>query len=53
MKYTLALASALTLAASAFAAEPSKTSPDLTQDRLVNRNLTYNLGALKQNLSRA
>ena len=34
-----------TIAASAFAAEPAKTPPDLTQDRLLNRNLTYNLGA--------
>ncbi len=34
-----------TIAASAFAAEPPKTPPDLTQDRLLNRNLTYNLGA--------
>ena len=28
-----------------FAAEPNKTPPDLTQDRSVNRELTYNLGA--------
>jgi hypothetical protein len=27
------------------AAEPSKNPPDLTQDRSVNRELTYNLGA--------
>ncbi len=27
------------------AAEPNKTPPDLTQDRSVNRELTYNLGA--------
>ena len=27
------------------AAEPSKTPPDLTQDRAVDRELTYNLGA--------
>lgn len=27
------------------AAEPSKTPPDLTQDRKVDRELTYNLGA--------
>ncbi len=28
-----------------FAAEPSKTQPDLTQDRAVDRERTYNLGA--------
>ncbi len=28
-----------------FAAEPSKTPPDLTQDRAVDRERTYNLGA--------
>ena len=27
------------------AAEPSKTPPDLTQDRAVDRERTYNLGA--------
>ncbi len=30
---------------SAFAAEPPKTPPDLTQDSAVDRKLTYNLGA--------
>ena len=33
------------LTASAFAAEPRKSPPDLTQDSAVDRKLTYNLGA--------
>ncbi len=39
------LAASLLLAASAFAAEPPKTAPDLTQDQSVDRKLTYNLGS--------
>src|SRR4051812_49081756 len=35
----------LMVSASAFAAEPPKTPPDLTKDNTVDRKLTYNLGA--------
>ncbi len=39
------LAASVLLTASALAAEPPKTPPDLTQDSAVDRKLTYNLGA--------
>ena len=33
------------IASQMMAAEPPKTPPDLTQDRSVDRKLTYNLGS--------
>ena len=45
MKIHRLLAALLALTASAFSAEPRKTSPDLTQDSAVDRKLTDNLGA--------
>ena len=44
MKFHPIVAALLTLTASAFAADPQKTEPDLTRET-VDRKLTYNLGA--------
>ncbi len=44
-RVSLLAAAVVLVGVPAFAAEPSKTPPDLTLDRSVNRELTYNLGA--------
>lgn len=44
-RISLLAAAVVLVGVPAFAAEPSKTPPDLTLDRSVNRELTYNLGA--------